>query len=102
MSKVMKDLKINKNDIKELNKFAYLCSVVTSACGTEEGVKTYSEGQCSFFSFLSSLVRQLGIHCNIVEACISNVMSIMGVRCKRKILFETLVGRTYAYVCVFK
>lgn len=39
----MKDLKINKNDIKELNKFAYLCSVVTSTCGTEDGVKTHTQ-----------------------------------------------------------
>jgi hypothetical protein len=43
MSKVMKYLKINKNDIKELNKFAYLCSVVTSTCGTEDGVKTHTQ-----------------------------------------------------------
>ena len=25
---------------------------------------------------------------------------IVGVKCERKILFETLVGRTYTYVCV--
>jgi hypothetical protein len=36
MSRVTKDKKL-----KEVNKFAYLSSVITSTCGAEEDVKTH-------------------------------------------------------------
>jgi hypothetical protein len=39
--RIVKSYKRYKNDIKELNKFVYLDSVVTSTCGAEEGVKTH-------------------------------------------------------------
>ena len=97
MSKVMKDLKMNK-------RVEQVC--ILRQCGEQRFwgrgrcKNTYSEGQCSFFSVLLSMVAQLDIHCNIVEAFISNVVSVTGVKCERKILCETLVGRTCAYMCV--
>jgi hypothetical protein len=46
---------------------------MTSTCGAEEDVKTYSEGQCNFCSVLSSMEGQGAIHYNIVGAVVSNV-----------------------------
>jgi hypothetical protein len=59
--------------------------VVTSNCGAEE---THIQKMCSFCSILSSMEGQGDIHYNIVEAFVSNVMSVgMGVKCERKIVF---------------
>jgi hypothetical protein len=62
--------------------------MVTSTCGAEEDVKTHSKDNYSFYSVLSSMEGQRVIHCNMIEAFISNVMSVAtGVKCERKILF---------------
>ena len=42
-------IKMNKNGMKEVNKFAYLGSVVTSTCGADKDVKTHIQKASAVF-----------------------------------------------------
>jgi len=76
---------MNKNYIEEVNKFCILRQCDDQHLWGRGRCKvTYSEGQSSFYSVLSSLEGQGDIHCNIVEAVISNVMSYYGCKMRKE------------------